>query len=198
MCFRSVTPSKNAGVATQPLVTLNASKISDWLELDNRYFNRDQFPNWDISYQDQTKCLNGEIADRICSAFEKKSTAGALAQHGVLLEMQAFEQLMSNLYRPRELDPSDEVGDQTSLRLDDRACAAWLSLKNEGKQPNPTEVARRLKCSRTALYRLPNFLSLLKLNQEEADERKRRLPKGYRHDESGRVEAWQDAFEADE
>ena len=189
-CFRSVKPSNRAAVANRPMTRPTNASDQDWLEADKTYFARDHVPNWNASQEDLTKALHGKIADQICSAFEKKKTREELIRDGISLELQAFPELMPHLYQAVESCRDDEETDRTQLNRDDLACAAWLALKKEGKVPTIAEVARRIKCHRTILYRLPNFMGLIDAEEMESADRKSRLPKGQRDKVTGRVEAW--------
>ena len=191
-CFRWVDPTKAPLGLERRLAASDYSYSSDVFKRDFPYL-RDQVPNWDASPQELTDALNGDIADHICSAFENKKASRALIDAGMGLEFDAFPELMPYLYPPQDTDPSDDEPDRTRLPLDDIACAAWCGLLSEGKTPTPTEVARRLNCSRTALYRLPHFNMLIAFARGEASDRKRRLPRGYVGTESGSVEAWKSA-----
>jgi hypothetical protein len=51
-------------------------------------------------------------------------------------------------------------------------------------------VARELRCSRTGLYRLPNFMKLVNADRGQAETRRRRLPRGNKDKVSGEFDAW--------
>jgi len=95
----------------------------------------------------------------------------------------------SAIHTPRNSD-GNSAATQSRLRLDDKACAAWLALKQEGKLPTHAEIARRINCNRGSLYRLPSLSKLIESDRAEASARKRGLPRGRRDKDTGRMEAW--------
>jgi hypothetical protein len=187
--FRPVTPTESPGttatLATPSQVLLDSRGTRE----RNRYFTRDHRPDWDISQEAKIKCLCGEIADRICSAFENRHTQDDLFRGALSLERNILEQLMPHLFEPRELDSADEDANHSPLSLDDKACGVWSRLALEDKAPTTAEVARRIGCARASLYRCLNFRKLVEADQRRANGRKREMPKGWRDHETGRVEA---------
>jgi hypothetical protein len=79
---------------------------------------------------------------------------------------------------------------QPKLRNESLAIAAWHDAIDEGRTPTKTEIAKKINVSRQTLYNYPVFMRLMKGTQKEANDRKRRLPRGSRDKETGELEAW--------
>ncbi len=158
-------------------------------------------PEWDSTWIGRgKKALIGKTARSLFCAFEDRTTINELRWGGRRLKDSVWRELHPSLFqtcRPKrdlpasndDPDPALVPAEKPRLTRDGLACAAWHDLVMEGKTPTFTEVARRIGCHRTTLKRLPHFMALVTTYQQDAEARKRRMPRGFLNRQTGSMDA---------
>jgi hypothetical protein len=204
--FRPIAQTDMMRDSARLLATSEAPWDSGSYGRSAKCFTGHELAPWGVPHEGRIECLTGKIADDMCSPFEDRNTADELNWKGYFLETQVWRELYPRLFITHKiehdpshsdgnLEPSERRTNQPQLSRDGLACAAWHDLVTEGKTPTKAEVARRVGCHRSCLERCPHFMNLVKAYQRDAEDRKRRMPRGWRDGKTGSMEALVDADE---